>query len=74
MDGGMESAVAIDRDAKIWRVEARIPLASISDSRTKSWHAVAGKPVSPRCGQRRLHRLEPDAHRHDAHTGTVWRG
>ena len=30
-DGGVESAVAIDRDAKIWRVEARIPLASISD-------------------------------------------
>ena len=30
-DGDVESAVAIDRDAKIWHVEARIPLASISD-------------------------------------------
>lgn len=28
---GSESAVAIDRDAKIWRVEARIPLKAMSD-------------------------------------------
>jgi hypothetical protein len=28
---GAESAVAIDRGAKVWRVEARIPLGSIGD-------------------------------------------
>jgi hypothetical protein len=29
---GMESAVAVDRDAKVWRTEVRIPLSAISEA------------------------------------------
>jgi predicted TIM-barrel fold metal-dependent hydrolase len=33
---GMESAVAVDEDAKVWRTEVRIPLSAISDDAPKA--------------------------------------